>query len=157
MSDGDTCDALPRSGRLAGIDYGTVRIGVAVTDPNQSLASPLEIYTRRNLPADAAWFQKLAADERLAGFVVGLPIHTTGNESQKSREAREFANWLTQVTGLPVQLFDERFTTAHAQSLLLEAGLTKKRRKERLDKIAAQILLLAYLESSRSDTAPGAL
>lgn len=150
-------DALPRSGRLAGIDYGTVRIGVAVTDPDQSLASPLEIYTRRNLSLDAAWFQKLAADERLAGFVVGLPVHTTGNESQKSIEAREFAKWLTQVTGLPVRLFDERFTTAHAESLLLEAGLTKKRRKERLDKLAAQILLFAYLESSRTDTAPGAL
>jgi putative Holliday junction resolvase len=56
-----------------------------------------------------------------------------------------------------VRLFDERFTTAHAQSLLLEAGYTKKRRKERLDKLAAQILLLAYLESSRTDTAPGPL
>lgn len=150
-------DALPRQGRLAGIDYGTVRVGVAVTDPDQRLASPLEIYSRRNRAADAAWFQKLAAEERLAGFVVGLPVHTTGNESQKSIEAREFGKWLGEITGLPVRLFDERFTTAHAEALLVDAGLTSKRRKERLDKLAAQILLLAYLESSRTESAPGAL
>lgn len=150
-------DGLPRTGRLAGIDYGTVRIGVAVTDPDQRLASPLEIYARRGLAADAAWFQRLVAEERLVGFVVGLPVHTTGQESQKSQESRQFAKWLTELTGLPVRLFDERFTTANAEALLLDAGLTRKRRKERLDKLAAQILLMAYLDSTRTEGEPGAL
>ena len=150
-------DALPRAGRLAGIDYGTVRIGVAITDPDQRLASPLENYTRRGLTADAAWIKRLAADERLAGFVVGLPVHGSGDESQKSHEARQFAAWLAKETSLPVRLFDERYTTAHAEAALLEAGFTKKRRKERLDKLAAQILLAAYLESSRTDVPPASL
>lgn len=150
-------DALPRTGRLAGIDYGTVRIGVAITDPDQGLASPLEIYTRRTAAADAAWIKRLVAEQRIVGFVVGLPVHTSGQESQKSREARRLGQWLAEQTGLPVRLFDERFTTAQAEALLLDADLTKKRRKERLDKLAAQILLAAYLESSRSDEEPGAL
>ena len=150
-------DALPRTGRLAGIDFGTVRIGVAVTDPDQRLASPLEIYTRRGAGADATWAARLVASERIVGFVVGLPVHTSGHESQKSHEARQFGEWLAKQTGLPVRFFDERYTTAHAEELLQGAKLTSKRRKERLDKLAAQILLAAYLESSRIEQEPGAL
>src|SRR5512146_1181992 len=105
-------DSLPRSGRLAGIDYGTVRIGIAITDPGQSLASPLEIVTRRDKLQDERYFRRLAELERLAGFVVGLPVHTSGEESQKSFESREFAKWLGEITKLPVALFDERYTTA---------------------------------------------
>ena len=146
--------ALPRSGRIAAIDYGTVRLGVAITDPEQRLASPLENYTRRGMAADAKWLGEMAAAERIAGFVIGLPIHTSGNESQKSAEARKFGQWVTEVTTLPVVFFDERYTTAHAEALLLDAELTKKRRKARLDKLAAQILLTAYLESSRTNEAP---
>jgi putative Holliday junction resolvase len=150
-------DSLPRQGRLAGIDFGTVRIGVAITDPDQRLASPLENYTRRDLAADAVWVKRLAESERIAGFVVGLPVHTTGEESQKSAEARRFGAWLAELTQLPVRYFDERFTTANAEALLLDAGLTKKQRKERLDKLAAQILLAAYLDSTRSESEPGSL
>jgi len=150
-------DGLPRTGRLAGIDYGTVRIGVAITDPDQRLASPLENYTRQGLVKDAAWIKQLAASERLAGFVVGLPVYGSGEESQKSHEARQFAAWLAAETNLPVRLFDERYTSVQAEAALLDAGLTKKRRKERLDKLAAQILLAAYLESTRSEGEPGAL
>ena len=83
--------------------------------------------------------------------------HEHRDESQKSHEARQFAQCVREITGLPVALFDERFTSAHAEALLLEAELTKKRRKERLDKLAAQILLATYLESPRGNTAPGAI
>ncbi len=145
---------LPRTGRLAAIDYGTVRLGVAITDPDQRLASPLENYTRRGEAADAAWLTNLAKTERIAGFVIGLPIHLSGEESQKSRESRQFGQWVGKLTGLPVEFFDERFTSAQAEALLQGAELTKKRRKERLDKLAAQILLAAYLESSRAGDKP---
>ena len=153
----DATQELPRTGRLAGIDYGTVRIGVAVTDPDQRLASPLENYTRRGAALDSAWLVQLSRDERLVGFVVGLPVHTDGRESRKSIEAREFGKSIQETTGLPVVYFDERFTSAHAAALLMEAGLTSKRRKERLDKLAAQIMLTAYLESSRSGEGSAAL
>lgn len=149
-------EEFPAKGRLAGVDYGTVRIGVAITDVDRRLASPYENYTRRNQEADADYFRHIVADECLVGFVVGLPVHTSGEESQKSMEARRFGAWLADVTGLPVRYFDERFTSVEAERHLLDAQMTKKRRKKRLDMLAAQIMLAAYLESSRPSE-PGSL
>lgn len=145
-------------GRVIAVDYGTVRIGLAISDPERTLASPHSIYARRDLATDAKYFAKLAAEERVSRFVVGLPVHNDGQESQKSYEAREFGKWLGATTNVPVDYFDERFTTAQAEEHLLAAGLTKKRRKERLDMLAAQILLTAYLEAGcQSDEAPRGL
>lgn len=136
-----------------GIDYGTRRIGIAISDPAQSIASPYENYTRRDEAADRRRFHQLVEEERVARFVVGLPVHLDGRESQKSVEARRFAEWLHEATGLDVELFDERFTTYEAEQFLAQAQLTKKKRKERLDKLAAQIMLTAYLESRRAGSA----
>jgi putative Holliday junction resolvase len=140
------------TGRLAGIDYGTVRVGVAITDREQRIASPLANYTRRGERADAEYFRKLVADEQITGFVVGLPVHLDGRESGKSAEARRFGEWLGKITGLPIVFFDERFTSVEAEQVLLGAELTKKKRKARLDKLAAQILLVAYLEAGKPDS-----
>ena len=134
-------------GRIAGIDFGTVRIGIAISDAERSIASPLENYTRRGLEQDARRFQRLVSEEDVKLFVVGLPVHLDGCESQKSAEARQFGQWLAEATGVPVEFFDERFTSNEAEHFLLEAGLTNRRRKQRLDMVAAQIMLSAYLES----------
>jgi putative holliday junction resolvase len=139
---------LDLPGRVAGIDYGTVRIGIALSDPRRSIASPMENYTRRNAQLDAQRFQQLVKEEGVVLFVVGLPVHLDGRESQKSVEARQFGQWLAEVTGVPVEFFDERFTSTEAENLLMNAEMTKKRRKKRLDMLAAQIMLTAYLESS---------
>lgn len=149
--------AFPLTGRLAGIDYGTVRIGIAISDPARTLASPFENYTRRGEAADARYFQDLARQEVIAGFVVGLPVHLGGQESQKSHEARTFGTWLQTVTSVPVCYYDERFTSSQAEQLLGEAGFTKKQRKKRLDMLAAQILLSSYLEAPESSGSPGPL
>ncbi len=149
--------AVPRTGRLAAVDYGTVRIGIAICDPGQSLASPFDNYSRRNLTLDAAYFQKLVAEERIVGLVVGLPVHTNGNESQKSQEARQFATWLAEVTNLPVQLYDERYTSALAEQHFHGTKMTKKKRKARLDMLAAQVLLASFLESTERGEGAGAL
>ena len=139
--------ALPPSLRIAGIDYGTVRIGIATADLSVGIAGPYETYNRRSERLDAEYFRALAKEERIGRFVVGLPVHLSGAESQKSREARVFGDWLTQLTGVPVEYFDERYTSSEAEEMLLGAGLTKKRRKERLDQLASQIMLTAYLEA----------
>ena len=133
--------------RIAGIDYGTVRVGIAVTDIDHMFASPYENYTRRSSEQDAEFFRQFSKDERIGLFVVGLPLHTDGNESQKSDEARQYGRWLEETTELPVEFFDERFTTVEAEQVLIDAGLTSKQRKARLDKLAAQIMLSAYLEA----------
>ncbi|QDU54712.1 Holliday junction resolvase RuvX [Aeoliella mucimassa] len=144
--------------RIAGIDYGTVRVGIAIADAMVGIASPHETYQRQTPEVDARYFKRLATDEALVRFVVGLPVHLSGEESQKSHEARKFGAWLTEITGLPVDFFDERYSSAQAEEMLQAANLTKKRRKARLDALAAQIMLSAYLESgARSDDNPGSI
>ena len=150
MSDKPAPD-VPRQGRLAGIDYGTARIGIAICDPMQIVASPYENYSRGDDQTDRARFARLVEDEDIVGFVVGLPLHTDGQESQKSLEAKQFAKWLGELTSLPVAFQDERFSSKEASRHLLAAKLTKKQRKERLDMLAAQIILSHYLEGSRSE------
>jgi putative Holliday junction resolvase len=138
-------------GRIAGIDFGTVRIGIALSDPGRSIASPYENYTRHGTREDARRFVRLVKEEEVTLLVVGLPIHLDGRESEKSREARAFGKWLEEVSGVPVVFFDERFTSVEAEQYLLDAELTSKRRKRRLDMVAAQIMLTAYLESNTRD------
>lgn len=142
------CQDAP--GRIAGIDFGTVRIGIALSDPGRSIASPHENYTRRGTKLDAERLKRLVAEEEVTLFVVGLPLHLDGRESDKSIEARGFGQWLGEVTGVPVEFFDERLTSVEAEQLLLEAQLTSKRRKKRTDMVAAQIMLSGYLESEPS-------
>jgi putative holliday junction resolvase len=147
----------PTPGRVAGIDYGTVRLGIALSDSRRTLASPFDNYIRRSPQADAEYLRRLLTEERVTLIVVGLPIHVDGRESEKSREARKFGQWLSEATGLPVEFFDERFTTSEAQQFLGAAEMSKKQRKARLDKLAAQILLTGYLESGGTTTTPTGL
>ena len=147
----------PRPGRVAGIDYGTVRIGVAISDAERRLASPYENYTRRDKQTDARWFQQFVKEEQIVLFVVGLPLYPSGDESAKSYEARNYGAWLTEQTGVPVEFFDERYTSAEAEQMLQAAELTSKRRKARRDMLAAQIILSSYLESGGHRGEPGPL
>ncbi len=144
--------------RIVGIDYGTVRIGIAMADTAIGIASPFENYNRRTPALDAEYFQRLANDERIGRFVVGLPVHLSGSESQKSTEARAFGEWLAGTTGVPVEYFDERFTTSEADELLSSVKFTKKQRQARRDQLAAQIMLAAYLEAGgRGQQSPGGI
>lgn len=156
---------FPRQGRLAGVDFGTVRIGIAVCDPLRILVSPLEIRQVSDPQRDGEYFRQLAVREAIDGFVVGLPIHCDGGESEKSVAARRFARWLSESTAMPVRLFDERFTTSAAQSRARSSqggsqrgfkGGGKRSRQRRVDAIAAQVLLESYLEASKyRDELPG--
>ena len=138
---------VPPTGRLLGVDYGTVRVGLAVTDPDRIIASPLETLTRRDEATDAVFFGRLVATERAVGLVVGLPLHTGGEEGKAAGNARTFGSWLAGVTGLPVVFWDERFTSSLAQDALIAAGMTRGKRKGRVDRVAAQLILRAYIEA----------
>jgi putative holliday junction resolvase len=138
---------FPPKGRLLGVDYGSVRIGVAVSDRERRIASPLATYTRRSLELDAAHFRSLAQSEEIAAIILGLPVHTDGREGMKAKEARKFGKWLARVTGLIVIFRDERFTTVEAEEALWSAGLTHKQRQARRDHVAAQMLLQGYLDA----------
>jgi putative Holliday junction resolvase len=133
------------AGVVAAIDYGDVRIGVALSDAGRTMALPHATYQRRAPAADAEWFRSLVRDYVVTLLVVGLPVHLDGGESPKSREARRFAAWLAAETGVPAVFFDERFTTAEAEEELRTRGLTAKARKARRDMLAAQILLRDFI------------
>jgi len=141
---------MPKEGRLAGIDFGTVRVGVATCDPTQTWVTPYDTYHRRGEKKDAEFFLDLAERERIVGWVIGLPIHCDGNESQKSKEVRAFSDWLGGLSQLPVALHDERFSTAEARRLLRDTGLSSQKKKQNLDRLAAHLILTHYLEASRS-------
>lgn len=133
--------------RLLGVDFGTVRVGLAISDADRIIASPLEVRERQGDDRDAAYFRQLVEREQVGGLVVGLPLHTTGREGTKAAEARAFGAWLGGATGLPVVFADERFSTAFAESELWAAGLTHKKRKARRDAVAAQVMLQAFLDA----------
>ena len=134
-------------GRLLGVDYGTVRVGLAVSDPDRIIASPLDTLTRGGDVSDAAYFTKLVAAEKVVGLVVGLPLHSRGNEGVQSAEARRYGAWIASVTGLPVVFWDERFTSALADDAFREAKLSHKKRKDRRDRVAAVLILQGFLDA----------
>lgn len=134
-------------GRIAAVDFGTKRMGVAISDPQQIIASPLTGYERVDPESDARWFEALVNREEIVAWVVGLPVFASGDESPKSTEARDFGRWLGDVTKLTVFFFDERYSTAHADESLAAGSLTRKRKKARRDMLAAQVILAAFLES----------
>src|SRR5262249_20763852 len=144
-------------GRLLGLDFGTKRVGLALSNAEQTIATPLETYTRRDEKQDARLLQNRVREYAVTGLVVGLPVHMSGDEGQKAREARAFGNWAAATTGLPIMFHDERYTSAQADDYLREAQLSPRQRQARRDMLAAQILLQDFLDTTRRGAAPGAL
>lgn len=136
--------------RVLAIDHGKVRLGLAVSDADRKIASPLANYTRKTRAVDLAYLKKLIEEEQIGALVIGLPLHNDGSESESSQAARKFGAWLEKETGLPCVYVDERFTSVMAEKELWQAGLTHRRRKARRDMVAAQMILQAYLEGEAS-------
>ena len=140
-------DEIPGEGALLGLDYGRVRVGVAVSTPEQTLAVPLETWEPTGEKDEAArHLEQLLADQRVVALVVGLPLHADGTTSELSREAETFAAWIRLATGKPVTLWDERYTSRQAEEVLLSVDMTRKKRKARRDMIEAQMILQGYLD-----------
>ncbi len=139
----------PRRGpsRILALDYGRKRIGAAISDPDRILASPLEVYDRRDPKRDLDHYKELVREERIERVVVGLPVHTSGGESELSREARGWGRTLAQSCGCRVLFHDERFTSKDADERLREAGLSPRAHRAKRDMLAAQILLEHYLQA----------
>lgn len=133
-------------GRILGIDFGTKRVGAAVSDSDRSLASPLEVYERKDPLQDARHYQALVKEHEVDRIVVGLPVHLSGGEGGTASLARKYGEWLAGLTGLPVVFHDERFTTSDAEESLMAAGLKRSQRKGLRDMLAARILLQNYLD-----------
>lgn len=132
--------------RVLGIDVGSVRIGVAVSDETRTVASP--VATVPNEPRTLwARLAREMEDRRVELVVVGLPRRLDGSEGDAAKGAREFALELERRTGTAVELWDERFTTTIAERSLIESGVRRRRRREVIDAVAAAVLLQSWLDA----------
>jgi putative Holliday junction resolvase len=134
-------------GVTLGIDYGRKRIGVAVSDAGGRIASPLTQIDAADRAHAIRTIAETAAEYEAAEIVVGLPVSLNDTLGPMAREVAEFAAQLRAAVKIPVNTFDERFTTAEAERSLIDADLSRAKRKRMLDKVAAQIMLQAYLDS----------
>jgi putative pre-16S rRNA nuclease len=143
--------SLPIIGRLLAVDWGEVRIGLALSDESQTLATPLETLQRRTgkrFPMPR--FLELTTLHHPVGLVVGLPLSPEGDETASASAAREMAEVLRRRSGLPVELWDERMSTARALGAIREQGGSTRGRKADVDALAAAVLLQHFLDARRN-------
>lgn len=134
-------------GRIAGIDFGTVRIGLAVSDPSQFLATPLpHVLAQKDMSQTATLIMK-QLNHPVDKIVLGLPLHLNGNESPLSTQVRAFAKILEETAQIPIILWDERLSTAQVERTLKEAQINRKKRTPLIDSLTAATILQSYLES----------
>jgi putative holliday junction resolvase len=139
------------AGRVAAVDYGRKRMGIAICDAERIIASPWPMrQPTGDETAEAVFFRRLVAEEAIVGFVVGLPVHADGSDSKMSIEAERFAVWLGETTSRPVTFQDERYTSVEAAGMLAGLGLSRGKKKARADSIAAHIILTAWMEAHAS-------
>ena len=142
---------IPASGRILGLDWGELRIGLALSDETQTLASPLTTLTRRRgkrLPIGPQL--ELTDQQQPAGFVVGLPSAADGSETESAASARELATRMIEHTRLPLELWDERMSTARVLTAIREQGGSTRGRKGDVDALAAAVLLQHFLDARRN-------
>jgi putative Holliday junction resolvase len=143
--------SLPQTGRLLAVDWGELRIGLALSDESQVLATPLETLHRREgkrLPMPR--FLQLVALHTPVGLVIGLPLSMEGTEGDSAIAARAMAATVARRTGLPIELWDERMSTARALAAIREQGGSTRGRKADVDSLAAAVLLQHFLDARRN-------
>jgi putative Holliday junction resolvase len=139
-------DALPEGGRLMGLDVGTKTIGIALCDADWTIATPAELIRRGKFSADLAKLSALIERQQVRGLVLGLPLNLDGSESPRTQSVRAFARNLVPL-GLPLLLWDERWSTQAVTRTLIDADASRARRAELVDKIAAAYILQGAIDA----------
>jgi putative Holliday junction resolvase len=142
----DFAQALPGGGRLAGLDAGTRTIGLATCDAGWSFAAPHSTIARGKFGADLAALRSFVAAERIAGLVLGLPLNMDGSDSSRTQSVRALARNLG-VLGLPLLLWDERWSTQAVERAMIAEDLSRKTRAERVDRLAAAYILQGAIDA----------
>jgi putative holliday junction resolvase len=138
--------ALPQGGALLGLDLGTQTIGTAFCDAGWRFASPGKTLKRGKFGADKALLGELIAERNVTGVVIGLPINMDGSEGPRSQSSRAYARNLS-VLGLPILLWDERWSTASAEGALIAQDMSRAKRAARIDSAAAAVILQAAIDA----------
>jgi putative Holliday junction resolvase len=144
---------LPARGALIGLDLGTKTIGVATSDPDRRLATPVETLARSRFSRDALRLIELASERRAIGFVLGLPVNMDGSEGPRAQSTRAFARNFAALTALPIALWDERLSTAAVERALIEADASRAKRKAVIDAHAAAYILQGALDRLAHESA----
>ena len=129
-----------------GIDHGSKRIGLAISDPGGTIALPAGTLESRGLERDLAAIREVVEAHQVKRIVVGLPLHMDGRAGRQAEAARVFAERLAEAFGLPVDTLDERWTTREAERALRATGRRGREKRARIDSVAAALLLRTYLE-----------
>ena len=137
--------ALPDRGRLAGLDVGTKTIGIALCDSGWTIASPAETIVRVKFSVDAAKLRALLTAQSATGMVIGLPLNLDGSDSPRTQSVRAFARNVEGI-GLPILLWDERWSTAAVTRTLIDADASRARRAELVDKLASAYILKGAID-----------
>lgn len=132
--------------KILALDIGTVRIGIATSDIMEIIASAYEVYRRKYLKKDVEHIAKIVSDLSVGEIVIGLPLKMDGSEGQSVQMAREFGDELAKLVSVPIHYQDERLSTVTAQKILIESGMRREKRKDKVDSIAATIILQTYLD-----------
>lgn len=140
-------DSLDKGQRLLGLDMGTKTIGLALSDSRLNIATPLLTLARKKFTLDAAELLKIAAEQEVGGFVIGLPLNMDGSEGPKCQSVRQFQKNLSEKTDIPMAFWDERLSTVAVTRTLLEADTSRAKRKLVVDKMAASFILQGALDS----------
>ncbi len=142
--------------RTLGLDIGSKRIGLAVSDPSRQIAQPLTVVERKPDGSELAELKRLVEEYEISEIVVGLPLTMQGNLGPQAKEVTDYIDLLAQGLALPIRVWDERLTTLLADRSLSEAGAKITKRKRAVDKIAASIILQGYLDSKRLEESSAA-
>lgn len=136
--------------RTLGVDYGTVRIGLALSDETGLIAQPLTVVQRSSDRAAVRDIAAITSDRQVQRIVVGLPRHLSGELGERAKQCEAFAQRLRMATHLPVDMFDERLTTVIAERMLIAADVSRRKRRQVVDAAAAAVLLQTYLDARRA-------
>lgn len=135
--------------RILGIDYGDARIGLALSDESEILASPLGTYASQSMRKDIDYIAALAKQKKAGCIVLGLPVNMDGSEGERAQKTRAFGSVLERVSGVDVVYKDERLTTVSAERTLIECNMRREKRKEVIDTVSAQIILQSFLDAKK--------
>lgn len=133
--------------RVLGLDVGDKRIGIAVSDKSRELALNLMTLKRKNIKQDLKILRDIIKEKEVNLIVIGLPLNMNGSLSRKAEDILKFKDRLNKKINIEITTFDERLTSKQAESVLIKADISRKKRKEKIDKIAAQLILQGFLDS----------
>ncbi|MCI5049433.1 MAG: Holliday junction resolvase RuvX [Rickettsiales bacterium] len=146
------CTDLAPKGRLLGLDHGSKTIGIALSDAERQIATPLETIKKTKFSQDIERLNSLIAEHSIAGLIVGYPLNMDGSEGPRCQSVRAFVRNLEEHTPLPILLSDERLSSFAADEAMLEADLSREKRAQHIDKVAASVILQGVLDRMRESS-----